>query len=205
MRRALAIPLFCMVLGCATEQGAPEAANVVAPEPTSTPGAVRSPRAPSVAPSVSLKYKGSTDYGPHTFDVTFHNPGAQALTVLKPIDGSLWSWHLPYYAFLVRDAKGTELEIMGRCGLSGMHAKDGNWPKTHTITLAPGGRGTLQVSLPYDLTAGQRYDVAFAYAFDPAKREETDRDRANPGAITYPLGTWRGRALWTGEITAATP
>ena len=71
------------------------------------------------------------------FEVSIQNTGKADVVILKPLDGSLWSWRLPYYSFIVKDQSGKMLTMMGRCGNTGLWGGT-KWPDDYLLVLKPG-------------------------------------------------------------------
>src|SRR5579883_2058418 len=79
--------------------------------------------------------RNSTVYSPRgifNVKIRFHNAGPNAVTILKPLDGSTDCWHMPYYRFTVSDPDGKPLKLMPRCGNSGLWAGT-QWPKDYLV------------------------------------------------------------------------
>ncbi len=114
----------------------------------------------------------------------FNNQTKSTVTILKPLDGSMWCWHMPYYDFSVFDSVGRPVKIGGRCGLSGLWA-DTEWPKDYLVVIKSGEAFELPLRLPHHLEDG-RYQVSLTYVFS----NDGTRKILNH---KYPDKVWRGR------------
>lgn len=117
--------------------------------------------------------------------VRFTNRDTQGIRILRPLDGSEWSWHMPYYQFTVCDAEGKKLELSPRCGNSGLWANR-DWPNDYMILLGPGDSYEMQVGISHVIPTDGEYTVQFEYIYDPAIASKSD--------IEYPDGLWVGHA-----------
>jgi len=117
--------------------------------------------------------------------VRFTNRENQSIRILRPLDGSKWSWHMPYYRFTVEDADGVPLEMLTRCGVSGLWANL-EWPDDYVIQILPGDSYEMQVGIPYPIPTDGEYTVSFEYVYDPKP--------AAKSGIEYPDGLWEGHA-----------
>lgn len=117
--------------------------------------------------------------------VRFTNRENQPIRILRPLDGSEWSWHMPYYRFTIHDADGTPLELASRCGVSGLWANV-EWPDDYIIRILPGDSYEMQVGIPHPIPADGEYTVSFEYVYDPKA--------AAKSSIEYPDGLWEGHA-----------
>src|SRR6056297_297422 len=83
-----------------------------------------------------------------TLLVRFRNTSDAPVTILRPLDGSMYGWFMPAYRFGVVDADGVSLELPGRCGVRGLWA-DTRWPESFRLTIPAGSTATMRLSLPY--------------------------------------------------------
>ncbi len=122
-----------------------------------------------------------------SFVAVFSNRTNGDVTILKPLDGSMWCWHMPYYDFSVYDSTGRSVSIGGRCKLSGLWAGT-EWPKDYLIIIKAGESFELPLSFfPFDLEDGQ-YQVALSYIYS------NDGTRNRKGlSYDYPKDLWTGR------------
>jgi hypothetical protein len=126
---------------------------------------------------------GSEDYaawGRSSVIIRFHNVGPIPVSILKPLDGSTYEWHMPYYRLTVRDTKGEPLELSPRCGNSGLWA-DTEWPRDYLVPIKPKASYDVEVPLPCTIRKDGRYTVSFEYVYEP----EEER-------FSIPPSAWRG-------------
>ena len=115
--------------------------------------------------------------------VRFTNRGKRAISIFKPLDGSFWSWHMPYYRITVIDAQRKELKMRSRCGNSGLWAST-NWPDDYIVTIAPGKSYELEVGIHHVIPSDGDYRVTFEYAYDPTDKQQQ--------TFPMPPGAWTG-------------
>jgi hypothetical protein len=131
----------------------------------------------------------------------------QSVKLLKPIDGSEWSWIMPYYRTTVTDQNGKAVKLCPRCGDFGYpyyRIRDGelyqtNWPDDYVLMVEPGQSEKVAISLPQDIRKSATYNVSFEYVFEP-------REGAKTGGGSYPEDLWRGKiksAVVAMKLTAA--
>lgn len=122
----------------------------------------------------------------NTIRVLFRNNSATPIQILKPIDGSEWSWVMPYYAFSLTDDRGREFSMSMRCAMCGGPYADTAWPADYLVTIQPGGTYEHEGYLNYYFNDEQEYLVSFRYVFNP------DSEFLRDGPLRYPPGLWRG-------------
>ena len=76
---------------------------------------------------IRLKRVPATGVISNRFEVTIRNASDGPLSILKPVNGSMWSWYLPFYAFHVSDAGGVSLKMARRHFISGLYPGT-RWP-----------------------------------------------------------------------------
>lgn len=119
--------------------------------------------------------------------VRFTNLSARELGIFKPLDGSEWEWHQPFYRFIITNDQGEALPLGGRCWTSGLWA-DTQWPDDYLIVLKPGEVYEKWVIIPCRIPAADRYLVSFEYVYDKVP--------AGKGLeLPVPPGAWIGRAV----------
>lgn len=123
----------------------------------------------------------------HPVIVRFTNRTNKTLKILRPLDGSEWSWHMPYYRFTILDGTGQALKLSSRCGVSGLWSGI-KWPDDYVIQIRAGDSYEMQVGIPHIVPSEGDYKVSFEYVFD--SKEKSSRKTG----ITYPDGLWEGRA-----------
>ena len=117
--------------------------------------------------------------------VRFTNTTNKPISILRPLDGSLWCWHRPYYKLEVQDADRRGLDLAARCGVSGLWA-DTKWPDDYMVDLFPGESFEKELGIHHPIPADGEYTVTFSYIyFSDATKAETR---------TYPSGLWQGTA-----------
>jgi hypothetical protein len=117
--------------------------------------------------------------------VTLRNTGRESIRILKPLDGSDYCWHLPFYRFSVKDKAGNPVPLGSRCGVSGLWA-DTKWPDDYLLVLKPGGSFSTEFYLPQRIPADGIYKVKFEYVMDLTLKEKQ---------FKYPNGLWQGIAV----------
>ena len=122
----------------------------------------------------------------HRFPVLVRltNESKSEVIVFRPLDGSDFGWHLPYYRFEVTRMNGEVLKPLGRCGVSGLWAET-MWPASYAVRLAPGESYDVKLDPPQITEAGT-YKVRFAYEYQV--------DNAAQEAFPTPKGAWVGIA-----------
>lgn len=145
------------------------------------------PNEPAKSPvsvSVSLDDQGATY---NRVVLKFTNTGPKRrLNLLRPLDGSLWCWLMPRYAFTVKDQQGRAVPLMARCGNYGHPFSGTKWPGDYLIKLDPGKSISIPVCLPHKVPRDGKYTVEFEYVYDLKPASKT------PGGQAYPITLWRG-------------
>jgi len=132
---------------------------------------------------VTLKMTDSEE-----FVVRFVNQSNKPIRILKPLDGSNYSWIMPHYAFLLDDGKGTKFDQFPRCGNFGYPYSDTTWPDDYLVEIGPGKTHEEATYLPFVIPEDAEYTVTFTYVFTP------DTDVLPNGEHTYPRKLWKGKA-----------
>lgn len=122
--------------------------------------------------------------------VRFINRSQDPITIFKPLDGSLWSWHMPYYRLHVTDAEGKSLKLASRCGVSGLWAET-KWPDDYLVTIAPGKSFETEVGIHHVIPESGPYHLSFEYVYDPSAKEQS----SFPAPATAWNGTVRSREI----------
>lgn len=131
----------------------------------------------SVVATISQKEQGS-----RLVDITFKNQIDQEVTIIRPLDGSLWKWHFPYYDFTVSDSDGTSLRLGGRCGVSGLWA-DTEWPKDYLVPIAAQETATITILLPHAIPSDGDYEISFTYEWPAVDDQSKVLDSVFHGTI----------------------
>jgi hypothetical protein len=118
--------------------------------------------------------------GINSVTIRFRNTGPKSVSILKPLDGSIESWHMPYYSFTVMDEERRPLKPMMRCGNSGLWA-DSQWPQDYLVEIKAGACFDIEVPLPYMVENDGPHTISFEYVYQP-KNEQ----------FAPPPGAWRG-------------
>lgn len=121
------------------------------------------------------------------FEVTIRNTNDTDVTIVKPLNGSVWSWYLPFYSFHVTDADGKELRMATRHFVSGLYPGT-KWPDDYLVVLKPGGAYSRQLDLLFTIPKTGDYTVTFHYVMDISK------DRYKGKLLEYPEQAWKGTA-----------
>ena len=148
----------------------------------------RTTAAPESAPaplSITLAQAESEAWLMNRFEVSIRNTGEADVVILKPLDGSLWSWHLPFYQFTVKDLSGEMLTMGSRCGNSGLWA-DTEWPDDYLLVLKPGEQFKKTFALYYAVPEEGEYQVQFQYIMD------LTADPSKGRYLRYPEQVWKG-------------
>lgn len=124
----------------------------------------------------------------HSVIVRFRNVSDRTVTVLRPVDGSMWGWHMPTYRFTVVDEAGNPLELLGRCGLSGIW-EGTDWPDWYRVYLPPDATFTLAMHLPFEIEDGKAYTVALEYI---VAADATRGPLLNNPSLVIPDDAWVG-------------
>jgi hypothetical protein len=142
-------------------------------------------RRPEIAVELFPYPKDKSIYNRSPVMVRFTNNSERPVRILKPLDGSLWCWHMPYYKLAVEDGSGNELSLRGRCGNSGLWA-DREGPDDYIVELKSGGTYEQEIGLHHMVRTPGTHTVTFSYIYDASK--------AGLRGITYPKGLWEGEA-----------
>jgi len=115
----------------------------------------------------------------------FTNKSTDVIRILKPLDGSLSSWHMPYYQFEVEDENGTSLQLPPRCGISGLwgHTK---WPDDYLVAVEPDASYQMEIGIVHSIPHTGQYQVTFSYILFPEKAYNL--------GLKYPENLWTGHA-----------
>lgn len=112
--------------------------------------------------------------------IRFHNAGPQAVTILKPLDGSSDCRHMPYYRFTVWDRNGQVLKPMKGCGHSGLW-EGTQWPQDYLVEIKPGASFDVEEALAFEFERDGPHTIAFEYVYEPTNE-----------FFAPPAGAWRG-------------
>ena len=121
--------------------------------------------------------------------VRLSNRSDEPITVIDPLDGSQWGWHMPHYLFEIRDESGNPADYHLRCGVSGLWA-DTQWPDSYLRTLQPGEHHERRLHTGRMVTEPGRYSVTFRYRYEPDADEFTRLYELDPPAVA-----WRGETV----------
>lgn len=115
--------------------------------------------------------------------VVFLNSGPDSVFILKPVDGSVNCWHMPYYRFTVRDPNGKQVGFRGRCGHSGLWWKT-KWPQDYLVEIKSGASYSVDTgwSLYYEFRHNGPHTISFEYVYEPRE-----------GDFDPPAKAWRGK------------
>lgn len=116
--------------------------------------------------------------------IRIENVSDDPVHIMKPLDGSFWNWHLPFYRLEVIGHDGKVLPNQERLPMSGLWA-DTKFPEDYEVVLAPGERFEMEKIMPTVVPSAGVYRVRFEYLFDP---KLSWRD-----PWTYPDTMWIGR------------
>jgi hypothetical protein len=127
-------------------------------------------------------------------EIEFSNASDLPVQIVKPLDGSFYGWYQPHYKFTVTNLQGHELELMGRCGNSGLWA-DTTFPESYLVTLEPDETYSVTAYLPFPVPESGEYEVSFEYIYN--FKEDQTRSPKNEGEIAWTQaveGVWQGTA-----------
>ncbi len=117
--------------------------------------------------------------------VRFTNTSNKPIQILRPLDGSLWGWHMPHYKLDIVGQDGKSLPLGPRCGVSGLWAHM-KWPKEYIITMKPGESVDQEIWSHHMIPEDGTYTVTFSYTY------KSGTTSLNPEK--YPDGLWEGEA-----------
>lgn len=155
-------------------------------------------QAPADPPGAAIRLELEThpyDKGRGSIIVRFRNVSDQPVTILRPLDGSSWGWFMPRYRFTVTDEEGDELELSGRCGVSGLWHQT-TWPDSYLVEIPAGSTHVMRRHLPYQIEHGKAYTVTMEYIVDPDALSE-----GQAKSLPIPAAAWVGAAK-SAPITA---
>ena len=140
--------------------------------------------------------------------VKFINMSNEPLRILKPLDGSEWSWIMPYYKLTVTTKNGHEMPIISRCARFGL-GYNKVWPDGYMVTINP-GESYLHIIYEHVHKVPKEglYTVQFEYQFTPNYDQLPGRGprmflMSGHGSI-YPPNLWRGTATSNTIVTKLT-
>jgi len=136
---------------------------------------------------VTLKQVTPQTVVSNRFQVTIRNTNNADVVIVKPLNGSQWSWYLPFYSFHVTDANGKELRMATRHFVSGLYPGT-KWPRDYMVVLKPGQSYTKSFDLLFTVPETAVYTVRFDYVMDVAE------DRYKGKLLKYPEQAWQGTA-----------
>ena len=118
--------------------------------------------------------------------VRFENMSRSPLKLLRPLDGSEWGWHLPFYDVSLTDSAGKAVPLGSRCGVSGLYSNI-KWHDDYRFQILPGDAYETHVDIARDEGTSGKFTVRFRYTYDGAVAA------ANKGSgIPYPEDLWSG-------------
>ena len=118
--------------------------------------------------------------------VRFENQSRSPVKLLRPLDGSEWGWHLPFYDVLMTDSAGKSVPLGGRCGVSGLYSGP-KWPDDYRFQILPGDAYETHVDIAREYEISGKFSVRFRYTFDSATAA-ANKDLG----IQYPEDLWSG-------------
>lgn len=128
---------------------------------------------------------GKSIYNRNPVIVRFTNTTNNPISILRPLDGSLWCWHMPHYKLEVEDKKGKKLKLSGRCGNSGLWANR-KWPGDYVVKLFPNESFEKEIGIYHRVEENGEYKLTFSYSYFANK--------TNLPNVKYPNGLWQGTA-----------
>ena len=118
--------------------------------------------------------------------VRFENMSHSLLKLLRPLDGSEWGWHLPFYDVSLTDSAGKAVPLAGRCGVSGLYSNI-KWPDDYRFQILPGDAYETHVDIAREYGIAGKFTVRLRYTYDGAVAA------ANKGSgVPYPEDLWSG-------------
>ena len=127
--------------------------------------------------------KQKSIYNRNPVIVRFTNTTNKPIRILRPLDGSLWCWHMPHYKLDVVDEDGKQLQLSGRCGNSGLWANM-KWPDDYVVTIRPTESFEKEVGINHVIPKDGECTVRFSYTYaDTNTQLET---------VKYPDALWEG-------------
>lgn len=120
--------------------------------------------------------------------IRFENPTPSRIKILRPLDGSEWGWHMPYYSLSITDSTGANIPMGMRCGMSGLYSNL-KWPDDYLIQILPHDAYEMTVALGRSIPAKGRYRVSFSYTYSSIKKAARE-----DAGIKYPGDLWTGTA-----------
>jgi len=135
--------------------------------------------------SITVTQLESDSWLRNLFAVSIRNTGKDDVTILKPLDGSDYSLHLPFYRFIVKDQNGTMLSMGSRCGISGLWA-DTKWPDDYLLVLRSGEEFKKTFPLCFVVPEDGEYELRFEYVMDLKTYPRKGKLRR------YPEQVWKG-------------
>jgi hypothetical protein len=137
--------------------------------------------------TVTLRQLEDDSWVGSRFEVTIRNVSDGDIVISKPVDGSFWSWPMPYYQFVATDADGNELPLRGCCGNLDV-LDDTEWAEDYVLTLGPGEAFAHEFHPPTEITEAGEYTVQFHYVMD------WDNLTSWQAIDPLPAGAWSGTA-----------
>lgn len=99
--------------------------------------------------------------------IRMENVSDAPVKIMKPLDGSFWLWHLPFYRLTVKPPGGEALPNQERLPMSGLWAET-KFPDDYEVTLSAGERYEMEKFMPVVVPTTGVYQLHFEYIFDPA-------------------------------------
>lgn len=121
-----------------------------------------------------------------TIVVRFENLSRRPVNLLRPLDGSEWGWHLPFYDVQMTDSAGKSVPLGGRCGVSGLYS-DAKWPEDYRFQILPGDACERHVDIAREHELSGKFSVRFRYTYD-----STVASASRDSGIQYPQDLWSG-------------
>ena len=120
--------------------------------------------------------------------VRFENLTHGPLRLLRPLDGSEWGWHMPFYEVSMTDSAGKSVPLGVRCKLSGLYSNI-KWPDDYRFQVLPGDAYEMHVDIAREDGVSGKFSVRFRYTYAPAVVTASQRS-----GIQYPEDLWAGSA-----------
>jgi hypothetical protein len=130
---------------------------------------------------------GSAEYairGQYSVIVRFKNNSLEAISILKPLDGS-GPGRMPDYRFTAWDATGQIVKPGGVCGTynDGLWART-KWPQDYLVQIKPGA--SFDQEWPVPVVKDGQHTIAFEYAYQPNNELHPPPPSAWRGSVKAP-------------------
>ena len=125
-------------------------------------------------------------------EIEFTNTSDAPVQIVKRLDGSFYGWYQPHYKFSATNSQGSELELLSRCGNSGLWSQT-TFPESYLVTLEPGESHSETGHLPFAVSKTGQFNITFEYIYNYEAYKASSPKNTGDFPWTQAVeGVWQG-------------